>query len=591
MAAPPGATGVPAPPPPPPAGIYQFVDPLNPWRHFADLMLDTLSEREIADVLKQHPTFAGYVVVVYGRRRWSNDGWLCLRNTQETETWHRERDREDQLKLQLWELAEQRRPLLGTAAAAPFTQKLLWVQIELENIKRQFLLRTLRGVVANQMAYSGLADLAQPTPLQLQYIAWRAYILQDLAARIRDCDGELRDLFLRLVATGPNPARPNRPVRLTARNLPGFYPSVRATTNLRRYPCLIDKLVERDCVDALRFLRWLGVFTPVSYTRQGHTMLHEALARERRLATRYLIQSYMPIEIWRRPYGTLCLQQNQATPSDLEYLVQHERFAEFKRIWQRIYPVFATLPPAQQPLGVEIFRTGNLHDILATWANRAFAEELAAPPLNLDLGAIVPWAHNHRIAIQGGTVWHLAVLNDNTDFLDFVWRVPANKATIELDNQTGPPYRTPLELAIQHDQRDQAARLIQYGATVTRTHIEDINKGLPTTQDRLWQTLLHSTSTDLRVGAGTIEGGWLHDIVNGLNDHITRINQDPDLARAQKTKEKRLYVGRAKSLIQKITAGTLYSMPVDRNMQDAAGLTARALAEQFALSMTVINVL
>ncbi|KAL3447804.1 hypothetical protein BJX65DRAFT_276736 [Aspergillus insuetus] len=571
-------------------GIYQFLDPTNTWGYYADLMLDSLSEREIADLLKQHPTFVGYVITVYGRRRWSSDSWLCLFNTQETEAWHRERDREQQLKGQLWHLAEERRPLLGTPAATPFTQKILWVQIELENIKRQFLLRALRGVVTNQQAYNPFAGLAQPTPLQQQYITWRASILQDLGARIQDCDDELQDLILRLVATGPNPAMPDRPVRLSVQGVPGLYPSAQATINLNRHPCLIDKLVQNDCVDALRYLRWLGVFTPLSYTRQGHTMLHEALATQNRLSTHYLIQSYLPIEIWARPYGTLSLQQNFARPSDLEFLVQHERFTEFQRIWRRIYPVFATLPPTQQPAGTSIFRSGISHDILATWASRAFAEVLEAPPLNFGLAAIRPQQQNPRIAVQGGSIWHLAVLNDNTDFMDFVYRLPGNIVLLSNPNTTGPAL-TALDLAIRENRRDHAARLIQYNTVITRANVEAINKYLPVTQDHLWQTLLHATSTDLRVGAGTNAGGWLHDIVNGLNDHVTRINNDPNMARAQKTKERSKYASRAKALVEKIITGTVYSMPVDRNMVDAAGLTARELAQHLGLSRTVINAL
>jgi hypothetical protein len=193
--------------------------------------------------------------------------------------------------------------------------------------------------------------------------------------------------------------------------------------------------------------------------------------------------------------------------------------------------------------------------------------------------------------VQGGEIWHLAVLNDNTDFMDFVYRLPGNIVLLSNPNTTGPPILTALDLAIQEDWRDHAARLIQYNTAITPANISAINKYLPVTQDHLWQTLLRASSTDLRVGAGTIAGGWLHDIVNGLNDHITRINNDPNMTRAQKTRERSKYASRAKALIEKIIAGTVYSMPVDRNMQDAAGLTARALAQQLGLSRTVINVL
>ncbi|KAL3496397.1 hypothetical protein BJX62DRAFT_232504 [Aspergillus germanicus] len=584
-----GAPGgpAPAPPPPPPAapaaaagqqqapvpGFYQLIHPTNPRAggYFADIILDSLTTRQIVDVLKLHPTFAGYVVAQYGRRRWRSDGWLCLRNSQETEIWHRERNREEQLRTQLQLLIAQRLPLVGTPAALPSTQRILFVLIELENIKRGFLLWALRGIIANQQAYNPFAGLAQPTLLQQRYIDWRAQILQDLGRRIHDCDSALQGLIVRLVITGPNPARPNPPTWVQHALNPAWLPTFSATANLIRHPCLIDMLVQNDCVDALRCLRWLGVFTPVSYTRQGHTMLHEALSRNIQPAIRYLIQSYMPTQIWALPYGTLSLQHDDDEPSDLEFLVAHRRWVEFERIWRRIQPGFAALQPAWQPRGTDIFRAGYVRDILATWATRAFAEVLEAWPLSLDLAAIQPQQHNPRVAVQGGEIWHLAVLNDNTDFLDFVYRLPGNIILLSNPNITGPPILTALDLAIQENRRDHAARLIHPRPSMADAPAR-IEHGSP-------------------VGAGTVAGGWLHDIVNGLNDHMTRINNDPNMARAQKTKERSKYAGRAKALIQKIIAGTVYSMPVDRNMVDAAGLTARALAEQLGLSRTVINVL
>jgi hypothetical protein len=570
-----------------------LIHPTNPRAggDFADIILDSLTTRQIADLLKLHPTFAGYVAVRYGRRRWRSDGWLCLRNSQETEIWHRERNREEQLRTQLQILIAQRLPLVGTPAALPFTQRILFLQIDLEYIKRGFLIWALRGVVANQQAYNPLGGLANPSPLQQRYIDWRAQILQDLGRRIHDCDSALQGLTVRLVITGPNPARPNPPIWVQHALNPAWFPTFLATANLIRHPCLIDMLVQNDCVDALRCLRWLGVFTPVSYTRQGHTMLHEALSRNIQPAISYLIQSYMPMQIWALPYGTLSLQHDTDEPSDLEFLVAHRRWAEFERIWRRIQPGFAALPPAWQPRGTDIFRAGYVRDILATWATRAFAEGLEAWPLSLDLAAIQPQQHNPRVAVQGGEIWHLAVLNDNLDFLDFVYRLPGNILLLGNPNTTGPPILTALDLALEENRRDHAARLIQYNTIITRANISAINKYLPVTQDHLWQTLLRASSTDLRIGAGTPAGGWLHDIVNGLNDHVTRINNDPNMARAQKTKERSKYASRAKALIEKMIAGTVYSMPVDRNMVDAAGLTARALAEQLGLSRTVINVL
>ncbi|KAL2841040.1 hypothetical protein BJY01DRAFT_249749 [Aspergillus pseudoustus] len=583
MAAPAGtAAAAPAAAPAIPRVLEVLLHPTNPNPNYAFHMLGTMSDREIVDLLNVYPQYAGYVVICYGRMHRWRDNWLTLLSSRDAEGWHRERDRQRQLKNQRDVLSTNRALAFKTPLERPYGQRIMRLDIELENIKRQFLERTLRRVQRNQTLWTPLLNLVNPTPLQRQYLWWRGYIRSILRGRILDCWVEIARLIEHLAALGPNPVAPARPIGRGTR-FPGEI--ARLNTSTVEYPCLIDMLVERDCVEALRWLRHLGVFDPISYHRTGVTMLHYALRRNNRRVSRYLLETNLPRALWVRQHGTPALANwTYHSGNELETLLQQRKLNWFTYAWNRIYPTFATMPHVR---GTRIFEPES-REVLCTVANLQLAEELAAVPLSLDLAAIQPMAMNGAVQIQGGTIWHLAVLNTNLHFLDFVGRQRVNWTLINQPNNVI-PRSTPLERAIALDRTEHAARLIQYGATIPRHILRQINTDLPTTTDLLWRTVLWSTQTDLRIGAGTHDGGWLYDVVSGLHDRLRTIHGDPRMTKAQKKSRSSKATSRATQLIKAIRRGTDFSPPVDINMVDTLGRTAWEMAEEWDLPGPVIR--
>ncbi|KAL5342721.1 hypothetical protein BJX70DRAFT_394558 [Aspergillus crustosus] len=345
------------------------------------------------------------------------------------------------------------------------------------------------------------------------------------------------------------------------------------TANYAAHNWPIEYLIQNNKADCLRMLLTAGYWQPLGYSVTGRTYLK--LARDH--------QSWDVIEEIinnaRRDYH---FAVSHPTPRALtgdpilstthfDCLLNggHERDYPLMRDWWKRLHNLRTIPnPDYTHLNQQS------RQFLCRHANRSFANFLLNNNgLNL---AVTPMPPGFL-----GSIWHLALGNNNADFISFL---RARNAQPSINLLAGAMV-SPLSTAEVQQKERHYVRLLHANADATMP-FRTKTGGLPVIDK--WIRHLSKHLSDINPGppgGSTNQHLYLHTIVSRLNTEITAIRNNDTKTAAQKARERRVKVRRVIALIRLVRKGGRHGMPdlTTRDDTPPNGLTALALAQSFGL--------
>ncbi|KAL4912054.1 hypothetical protein BDW62DRAFT_206849 [Aspergillus aurantiobrunneus] len=467
-------------------------------------VLDQCDNESLLTFMEEDPGLSGLIFWQYGvRYRWPEEAYIP-NNRQAVTLYHQRRARRlirDEQRLD----AQIRRSIAeatnNRAERLRLDQMLRRIRVEELNQRYQRLREQRLVIHQLQNRQRTQPFWASPTPAQQLSVDLARKIVPDIRRWMVEAQGEMGEINNKIVANEPPPAAPLPAIP----NVPSPIPDETVRTNLAGTFNPIERLIERDCHVALRMLTRLGLFYPHQYVRTGHTCLHYAITHDSRRVARFLMDYY--------DTGNIIAQHGLVNLPSVPLNNNHLRvFAHYR--WDDIFTewctrIFDRRPPIHFNAGA--FFQQNERERMCSFATDRLATGLREH--NLDLSTVVVQdIHQDENAWRtGATAWHLATRNRHAlDFIEFLAR--ANPLAINVRNLDG---QLPIDLAVGLGDFEMTARLVHHGAFVADLGAQRLRE--PCTADDRWFRLYFNG-----IGAGLAATEWVHEVIEGLHQGITR---------------------------------------------------------------------
>ncbi|KAL4802459.1 hypothetical protein BDV18DRAFT_163863 [Aspergillus unguis] len=339
------------------------------------------------------------------------------------------------------------------------------------------------------------------------------------------------------------------------------------TANIAGRVSPIEQLVAYDRLHALAALHDVGIWHPLGYAADGDTWLNKAafghitatgIRKTSVLVTNYILYRARTTTA----FGEMPPQSTRLTDSPMglthfDYVVQYGDYKAFKKWWSVL-----TQQRHAGHVRATTFFNAFTQQILCRTVSKVFAEDLRTL---------------HRVELDRvndpsmrDTVWHLAVENRNTGFMETVARSQLHR----IDDRAGVPM-TPLDHARMRRRLGSYKKLLQLGASPNSNLRNDI-LDLTLVRDPFFRATVQEYR-DINAAGLTGRGTLLHDVITALHHKLHAITNSVTLTAAQKAHQRRRWTARAKSQIWFIRRGSRYGRP-DLAAVNTEGRTAMALA-------------
>ncbi|KAL4792237.1 hypothetical protein BDV19DRAFT_392411 [Aspergillus venezuelensis] len=320
----------------------------------------------------------------------------------------------------------------------------------------------------------------------------------------------------------------------------------------------ITVLIELDAVAALAALHRAGHWVPMGYTANGGSYLLMASNRRSTCVLHYILSAARrDLDFARRPAQSSQLTAGvNNTINHVDLIIQNAEHQTFTKWWSYLQTASFRY---QTPIPLH----NQSQIILCRAVTRHQAERIRiCSGINLA----------HVNATTHGTVWHLALSNRNTDFLDFlnVWAVPSSI------NSQGTHMETPLQNARTTGKTAHFRKLLSLGAECDAMVRSDL-MAFPSVNDK-WLIAACAHYRDINPSPGQrVQGGTLlHTVISGISFGIDKLTSNTWLTGTQKARQRKALIDRAKRLIYLVRAGSRHGRP-DLATQDSQGRTASDL--------------
>ncbi|KAL4964265.1 uncharacterized protein BDV14DRAFT_201042 [Aspergillus stella-maris] len=320
----------------------------------------------------------------------------------------------------------------------------------------------------------------------------------------------------------------------------------------------ITVLIEMDAVAALAALHRAGHWVPTGYTANGGSYL--LMANNRR--STYVLHYILSTARCDLNFAQRLAQSSQLTAeinntiNHVDLIIQNAGHQAFTNWWSYLQN---TSFRHQTPIPLH----NQSQIILCRTVTRHQAERIRiCSGINLA----------HVNASTHDTVWHLALSNRNTDFLDFihVWAAPNSI------NSRGIHMETPLQNARTTGKITHFRKLLSLGAECDAMVRSDL-MSFPRVNDKwLLAACAHYRAINPSPGQRVQGGTLLHTVISGISFELDKLANNTWLTGAQKARQRKGLIDRAKRLIYLVRAGSRHGRP-DLGTQDSQGRTARDL--------------
>ncbi|KAL2826468.1 hypothetical protein BDW59DRAFT_160985 [Aspergillus cavernicola] len=342
--------------------------------------------------------------------------------------------------------------------------------------------------------------------------------------------------------------------------LPSPAAAVNGNMAARNWP--IERLIRRNQWRCLTRLHRANHWDPLSFSPRGVSYLHMAHDAGAKYTFNYIVHQA-------RGNALFCTTNTsfenvtgiQADNVHFDFVLELDKYKIFRQWWRSII----TTPP-EVPLDPILVLTEESQRILCRKAARPFAEYLRTH-------------NNFHLATTSttdirGTVWHLAVENPNSNFVDFL----ATNGTQSIDMYSG-HFQSPLDYSVTMDHFNVFKRLLSAGANpdpLVEHFIQDFE---PATNKWLRASSAHYTRINSTTGQTANGGTIIHKIIEELHSRVTALNNaDLFLTPAQKARKRRNLIKTANGLIRLMRVGSRHGRP---------DMTARNLDQRTALDLAL----
>ncbi|OJJ08228.1 hypothetical protein ASPVEDRAFT_878653 [Aspergillus versicolor CBS 583.65] len=329
----------------------------------------------------------------------------------------------------------------------------------------------------------------------------------------------------------------------------------------------IDQLVRRDKVQALHALHQAGLWTPTEYNAHGFSYLRQAYQNGAELVFNYIAYHARHDLDFARSHPAVPSLHGAFLSSDLvnhlDWLLEigeHKLFA----VW---WKYLDTPPTVLNSEGNEVHL--NNHSLVTLCENTT-------------LGLANYIRENNNVSLETvdtsnirGSVWHLALKNTNSNFIDYLARY-ADRTRIDL---LAGHMESPLQAARTLKRFNHFKKLLSTGADPDEMVKLDL-LDLPRPSDKWFKTALGffrniNPNPGQQVSGGTL----IHQVIASLHREITEVQSNPHLSTSQKAGKRRRLKTRAADLIRLVRVGSIQGRP-DLTTRDERGKTAIALARE-----------
>ncbi|KAL2855783.1 hypothetical protein BJX68DRAFT_264131 [Aspergillus pseudodeflectus] len=338
----------------------------------------------------------------------------------------------------------------------------------------------------------------------------------------------------------------------------------------RRWP-YVD-WITRERNDFLVRLHEAGFWDPLGYGPDGHSFLSNALAFNRGFLLSYI--NYIGqgnLAFLLRPSRILEITGMALGANHLDLAISRNDFALFTR-WIR------ENPGLHGPTALNNRSKETLCEFVtaeeALWYLRTIglnlAQPLTLPPNTLPAipGAPTQIGHTPQIGSAGnGSPWHIAIRNNNLDFLDFL--AAHTPHPTDIDNPYNAPF-TPALYAYTLGKFDHFDRLLRWGADPGVVPYMVILSWPTNPQDRWLRTSLAGIrNPNPNPGGNVWQGTSVHWVVFALHDEMKEINRAANLTESQKRSRRETRMRQARTLINLVKQGNIRGEP-DLSTRDLA---------------------
>ncbi|KAL4954196.1 hypothetical protein BDW69DRAFT_183718 [Aspergillus filifer] len=318
----------------------------------------------------------------------------------------------------------------------------------------------------------------------------------------------------------------------------------------------ITVLIEMDAVAALSALHRAGHWIPTGYTSNGGSYLLMASNRGSTYVLHYILSTARRnVAFARRPAQSSQLTAGiNSTINHVDLIIQNAGHQTFTKWWSYLQNV-----SFRHQMPIPLHNQSQI--ILCRHLTRHQAERIRICS-NINLAHVNTTTH--------GTVWHLALSNQNTDFLGFlnVW-APANSI-----NSRGTHMETPLQNARTTNKMGHFKKLLSLGANCDVMVRTDLMTFPRVNAKWLIAACAHYRNINPSPGQRVRGGTLLHTAISGISFELDKLANNTCFTDAQKARQRKALIDRAKRLIYLVRAGSRHGRP-DLSTQDSQGRTAR----------------
>ncbi|KAI9375219.1 hypothetical protein BJX61DRAFT_539994 [Aspergillus egyptiacus] len=325
--------------------------------------------------------------------------------------------------------------------------------------------------------------------------------------------------------------------------------TVQANIAAERWP--IDHLIRRNRAAALRQLRLSRLWDPRGYSPRGMSYLrlaHESGAHD---VFDCIMEQVISSPEFARSYTTSPFVTGVRDNRNHLDFVLSISYPLFRDWWKQIHQTPDHNLDAKRDLSTDS------HIQLCKSATRKFAEYLhRVNGFHL--------AETDSTTVRG-TVYHLALENPNTNFIDFLSSYPHHRPNSVSVDARDDHMQTPLELARTTNKLRHFEKLLHAGADVDALVAEFIDD-LALTRNP-WLRVASAHYRTINPPTRALQPGvarsptLLHMVLQSLKTKLDREQTKPDMTPAKMAAQRRKYVKRAADLIALFRAGSKYGRP------------------------------
>lgn len=330
----------------------------------------------------------------------------------------------------------------------------------------------------------------------------------------------------------------------------------------------IDWLVRRDMLQSLHALHQAGLWTPTEYNAYGFSYLRLAYDNGAGLVFNYIAyharhnldfaRSHPAVPGLRGPF------LHAELVNHLDWLLEIGEYKLFTVWWRYL----DTPPTTINSEDKEIYLNKNSQIALCESTTLGMANYLR---------------ENNSVNLETvdtssirGSVWHLALKNPNSNFIEYLAKY-ADRKTIDI---LAGHMESPLEAARTLNRFSHFKKLLSAGANPDKMVLLDL-LDLPRPSDKWFKAALgYFRNINPNPGEQVSGGTLIHQVISSLHRQITDVQSDPGLSTSQKAGKRRRLKARAADLIRLVRGGSLQGRP-DLTTRDEQGKTAMVLAREY----------